>query len=169
MKKYFQLMSIVFCLVSLLTGCNDPVPTSDQTQRQKQEALSQQGNALVGMPAIVSFAEKRQLKDILELRDKTPVTYVYETDMNGKLHLRCVGVGYGFSGATQYTNPQRVVEPGVTGGQYAYLTLPQADPNGLFSPASDEGTWVMCKDPSSDKIAPVRFEPRMTISPFKLD
>lgn len=158
----------VLCLTFLLTGCYDTPVTADSIQRQKQEALSQQGNSVVGMPAIVNFAEKRQLKDIYELRDKTPPTYVYITDLSGKLHKICDAVGYGFSGATQFTNPQRVAEYSSAKG-YSVVTLPQADPNGLFSPATDEGTWVMCKDPHGNKVAPVRIEPRTIISPFSLE
>ena len=48
------------------------------------------------------------------------------------------------------------------------VTLPQADPNGLFSPPSAEGTWVMCKDPNSDKVEPIYSEPRIIVSTFPL-
>lgn len=167
MKRTFSIIAVL-CLVFGLFGCDNGPPTSDQVQRQKQEALSQQSNAVVGMPAIGSFAEKRQLKDILELRDKTPPTYVYITDMNGRLHKICDAIGYGFSGATQFTNPQRVAS-GSSANGYAMVTLPQADPNGLFSPSSDEGTWVMCKNPKGSDVAPVRIEPRTIISPFSLE
>ena len=101
MNKY--VMVAVGCIA--LAGCE---PNSDQVQRQQQEALSQQGNMTVGMPAITKFAEKRILKDIIELRDKTPNTYTYLAgDMNGVIGEKvCDSIGYGINGATQYTNPQ---------------------------------------------------------------
>ena len=46
--------------------------------------------------------------------------------------------------------------------------MPQADPNGLFSPESAEGTWVLCSDPSGNgETRPVYVEPRIIVSPFK--
>ncbi len=149
----------------LMQGCNNP-PNADQVEHRRQETLSEQANMAVGMPNITHFAEKKMLKDIYELRDKTPPTYVYIVDMNGKLHKVCDAVGYGFSGATQFTNPQQIVE-GVMRGEFT--TIAQSDPNGLYSPATDEGTWVMCKNPKGDNIAPVRIEPRAIISPFELN
>jgi hypothetical protein len=166
-KRTFTFVTVL-CLIFGLHGCKRSELTSDSVQRQKQEALSQQGNAIVGMPSIVNFAEKRQLKDLLELRDKTPPTYVYIVDMNGRLHKICDAVGYGFSGATQFTNPQRTSSAYNANG-YAMVTLPQADPNGLFSPSTDEGTWIMCKNPKGTDVAPVRIELRAIISPFALD
>ena len=64
----------------------------------------------VGMPAITNFAEKRMMKDILELRDQMHPTYTYLYDMNGKIGEKvCDSLGYGLSGATQYTDRKSVV------------------------------------------------------------
>lgn len=160
MNKYIALTTLG-CLSLGLAACEEPRPTSDQVQRQQQEALSQQGNMVVGMPAITKFAEKRILKDIIELRDKTPNTYTYLAgEMNGTIGQKvCDSIGYGISGATQYTNPDRVAY----GGNGNLTTIPQADPNGLFSPASTEGTWVLCKVPGSDKVEPQYLEPRIIV------
>jgi hypothetical protein len=101
------------------------------------------------------------------LRDQTGlVTYTYLwNEMQGKKVFLCNSIGYGIPYATQFTNPEKIVERLSQGG---YAILPQADPNGLFSPASAEGTWVMCKDPNSDKTRPVYIEPKVIVSPFKL-
>ena len=145
-----------------LTAC-DNRKTSTQIEREKQEELSLRGVESVGMPSIVNFAEKRMMKDILELRDQNVATTVYITDMNGKLHKVCNAVGYGLPYATQYTNPQKASG----GGSGGYFTLPQADPNGLYSPASADGTWVLCVD-GKGKPRPVYIEPRVIVSPFPL-
>jgi len=158
-------LTLIFAFI--LSACDERPPTANQVEAQRQEVMAQQANASSGMPAITHFAEKKMLKDILELRDKTPPTFVYITDMNGHLHKICDAVGYGFSGATQYTNPLQVVWRSNSGG-YASGVIAQPDPNGLYSPATDEGTWVMCKDPHGTRIAPVRIEPRAIISPFEL-
>ena len=151
----------------LLAGCQEHKPNSDQVQRQQQEQLSMQGVMAVGMPAITNFAEKRMMKDILELRDQMHPTYTYLYDMNGKIGEKvCDSLGYGLSGATQYTNPQRASYYNDGGGHYGVIALPQADPNGLFSPASTEGTWVMCKVPGQEKVMPQYIEPRVIVLSF---
>jgi hypothetical protein len=101
------------------------------------------------------------LKQIIELRDTKVSTITYIRDMNGNLHKVCNSIGFGIPYATQYTNPQK--------REYNGIVLPQADPNGLFSPASAEGTWVLCSNPKKpSEVAPVYIEDRITVSPFEL-
>lgn len=122
------------------------------------------------MPAIKNFRERKMLKDILELRDQTGlVTYTYlYNEMTGKLIFFGETIGYGIPYATQYTNPQKVAERYLGGQAAAYAIIPQADPNGLFSPAAAEGTWILMKDPNGKDVRPVYVEPRVIVSPFKL-
>jgi hypothetical protein len=157
-----QILALV-AVATLLTAC-DVKETSTQIERRKQEELSLQAVQSVGMPSIVNFAEKRMMKDILELRDQNVATTAYIVDMNGKLHKICTAVGYGLPYATQFTNPQRVSDY-----THGVVAIPQADPNGLYSPASADGTWVLCVDPKSGKPRPVFIEPRVIVSPFPLD
>jgi len=158
MKKFLLVLPIVFALAAC-----DQAPNSTQIERKKQEEMSLQAVQQVGMPAITNFAEKRMMKDILELRDQNVATTTYIADMNGKLHKVCNSVGYGLPYATQYTNPQRTFSDA-----HGYGTIPQADPNGLYSPASADGTWVLCVDTKSGKPKPVYIEPRVIVSPIPL-
>ena len=73
-------------------------------------------------------------------------------------------VGYGIPYSTQYTNPQKIA----SSREGAYATLPQADPNGLFSPASAEGTWLALVDPKTGDPRVVYIEPRIVVSPIPL-
>lgn len=41
--------------------------------------------------------------------------------------------------------------------------------NWFVSPASAEGTWVMCKDPNGSDVKPVYIEPRVIVSPFDME
>ena len=157
----------VLVLGMLLVGCVDRTPSSDERQQVQQERLLQESVSQTGMPAIKNFRERKLLKDILELRDQdglTTFTYIF-SEQTGKLVFLCNSIGYGIPAATQYTSPQKIA---AKGHSYGYAILPQADPNGLFSPASAEGTWVMCSDPVSKKTRPVYIEPRIVTSPFKL-
>ena len=160
-------------LVVLLMGADgsgcDSTPTADKIQRQQQEVMLKEATAAVGMPAIKNFRERKLLKDILEMRDQDGlITYTYLwNEMQGRLVFFCNSIGYGVPYATQYTAPERPAgnwETPMAGN----LALPQADPNGLFSPASAEGTWVMCKDPNGKIVRPVYVEPRVVVSQFKL-
>lgn len=159
-----SLLSIT-SLVLLTLGC-DTEDYSDKIQSQQQEKLTKEATAQVGMPAIKNFRERKLMKDILELRDQEGlVTYTYLwSDFKGTWVFFCDSIGYGLPYAVQFTNPERIENRG-----HPRVTLPQADPNGLFSPASADGTWVMCKDPNSDKALPVLVEPRVIVSPFKLE
>lgn len=140
--------------------------TSDDIQTQQQEILLKEGTSQTGMPAIKNFRERKLLKDILELRDQTGlVTYTYIANgMTGKLVFLCNSIGYAIPYATQYTSPQKIGDHYQSG----YAVLPQADPNGLFSPSAAEGTWVMCKNPKGSDVRPVYIEPRIVVSPFEL-
>jgi len=67
---------IAIGLVSMLSACSDgDHRTSYQIERDNQEKGLKQMAQSVGMPAITNFAEKRMMKDILELRDKMKPTY----------------------------------------------------------------------------------------------
>ena len=150
----------------ILVSCDVERASSDQVQSAQQERILAEGTAQTGMPAIKNFRERKMLKDILELRDQAGlVTYTYTvSEMTGKLRYFGETIGYGIPYATQYTSPQKPAYY----GQTSVVAMPQADPNGLFSPASAEGTWILMKDPKGDKVLPVYLEPRIVVSPFKL-
>lgn len=151
-----------------LAACGPQTKTSDRVQQEAQELILAEGTSQTGMPAIKNFRERKLLKQILELRDQDGlVTYTYiVAEMTGKLIFLCNSIGYGIPAAMQYTNPQKI---GASAHSYGYAVIPQADPNGLFSPSSAEGTWVMCADPADgSKTRPVYVEPRIVVTPFKM-
>lgn len=153
----------ILSLLILLSAC-DEIKSSTETERGKQEQMSLQSVQAVGMPAITNFAEKRMMKDILELRDKSVPTITYISDMNGKMHKLCDSIGFGLPYSTQYTSPMKL-----DGNSQSYTTVPQADPNGLYSPASSDGTWVQCVNPKTKEASVIYVEPRIIVSPFELD
>jgi hypothetical protein len=159
MKKILFIIMITI----MVTGC-DLISSSDSLQNQRQEELSKQSVLEIGLPNIINFQEKRVFKQIIELRDTKVSTITYIRDMNGNLHKVCNSIGFGIPYATQYTNPSKIHQH-----SFGNVTLPQADPNGLFSPASAEGTWVLCSNPKKpSEVAPVYIEDRITVSPFEL-
>lgn len=164
--KYFALALFPFLLGN--EGCNDSSPrTSDNIQRQQQEQILQEGTSALGMPNINNFREKRIMKTNLEKRDQEGlVTYTYVFNpFHGKFVCVNVSIGYPIPYATQYTNPQKIE---TWNHNVGYAILPQADPNGLFSPASAEGTWVLMKNPNGPDIGSGYIEERISVFPFKL-
>lgn len=168
MKKTRNYLALALLSVFLMgaSECGRK-PTSDDIQRSQQETILKEGAAQIGMPAIKNFREKKILKMILELRDQSDfVTYSYVwSDIHACGRFLGESIGFGIPYATQFTNPQKIESSLSQGG---YAILPQADPNGLFSPASAEGTWVMLKDPGGKDVKPIYVEPRLIVLPFKL-
>jgi hypothetical protein len=134
--------------------------SSDQLQHDQQEVLLRAANAATGMPAIVNFAERKMLKRIFEIRDQPINTTTYIIDTNGHPHKICDSIGYGFPYSTQFTNPLQ--------NPLKTVVLSQAEPNGLFSSSTSEGTWISCVDPVSKHMQLVYVEPRVIVSPFPL-
>lgn len=166
-------------LLALVTMSNtdcDGTPSSDEIQTAQQEKILAEGTSQVGMPAIKNFRERKIMKDIQELRDQEGlVTYTYienlqpaivhgRTALGGKFTYLGETVGYPIPYSTQFTSPQKLERY----SSYGPVVLPQADPNGLFSPGSAEGTWLLMKDPNGPKTLPVYMEPRVAAFPFRL-
>lgn len=160
----------ILLAVLALAACDNPYQaTTAAKEAAAQERMTAESNQQVGMPAVLNFTEKRNYKMVYELRDKPNyATFTYLVGMHNELKLLCHSVGYGIPESSQYTSPnslQLVDDAHI----HAYETLPQADPNGLYSSPSANGTWVMCLDPATGKIAPVRSEPNVITSPFPLE
>lgn len=180
MNIFIRAIASLFMFVAATTtsSCGGSSEQSSDTKQQAgQEKILQELTAQTGMPAIKNGRERKILKTILELRDQEGyVTYTYMenelpavvkgvTAKGGKLTYLGQTMGYPIPYSTQYTNPQKIAE---SSHQVGYAILPQADPNGLFSPSSAEATWILMKNPSGKDVVPVYCEPRILCLPFQL-
>lgn len=162
MKVFFLLLVASVALA----GCYDE-SVADKREREQTARLTEQASTQVGMPAIMRFTEKRNLKMIYEKRDDAKLaTIAYIVDFNGRLHKLCDAMGYGFPYATQYTNPQKDMH--YNSNASGHWLMPQPEPNGLFMPNAADGTWVLCLDSTNKNLEPVYVEPRVIVSPFPL-
>lgn len=168
MKRSFALAAGVAAMTLALTGCIEQTKTADKIQAEAQERILQEGTSQTGMPAITNFRERKLLKMILELRDQDGlVTYTYTVNRTtGRPVFLCNSMGYAISDATGYTNPERIHEKNPN---YGYAIMPQAEPNGLFTPDNSTANWVMCLDKEKDKPVPVFVQTDVIVSPVKLD
>ena len=159
MKKYVS-MFLVLALVITLAGCME---SSDSEQRKQTEQALKEAHSQIGMPAITNFQERKLAKMIFELRDKENlITYAYIVNLQGELIFigKCIGFGLPYS--VQYTNPMKRIH------NTSAVTIPQADPNGLFMPDGLSATWLMMIDPETKDARPVYVEPQIIVSPFPL-
>lgn len=157
-------LAVAAFFVLTAESCNDGASVKEAAA---QSRLTAESNAQVGMPAIANFAEKRNYKMIYELRDSPNyATYTYLVGMRNELKLLCHSIGYGIPESSQYTNPQ--ADEFYTTSSSQHVPMPNADPNGMYSSPSANGTWVMCLGPDG-KIAPVRAEPNVLTSPFPME
>lgn len=171
MIKHLLLASF---LATTMVSCDDR-PTSDEKQSSQQEVILNEGTSQVGMPAIHNFRERRELRQIYEMRDQANfVTYTYlenlvptvvhgYTSLGGKFTFLGTSIGFPIPYSTQFTNPLK--EVGDTRGM---TTIAQADPNGLFSPASADATWILLYDPATKEAKPQYVEPKVATFTFKL-
>lgn len=165
--KRFSIVLILMLICSVVIGC-DGSESSDKITSQQQEKMMKEQVAQLGLPAIVNNTEKAMLKMILEKRDDPKlINYLYTfSQMKGEFIYIGKIIGYPMPYSTQYTNPFRVMrnsETDMTGN----ATIPQADPNGLFSPASAEATWCMMINPNTNKPEIQYFEEKVNAFSYK--
>ncbi len=149
------------CLTVVLVGCSED--SADTRQAELTAESMEEAQRQVGMPAITNFQERRLAKMILELRDQAKLpTFAYIVSLEGKLVFigKCIGFGLPYS--TQYTNPERFARY-----KGEYYSVPQPDPNGLFTPTGLSATWLMMVDKKGE-ARPVYVEPEIVVSPFPL-
>jgi hypothetical protein len=157
---------LALTLPLVLTGCIEDTPSADQVDTAQQEQQLKQAQQQTGLPNIVNYTEKKLAKMLLELRDEQRIpTYSYISNQSG-LYFLCNSIGYGVPYATQITNPEKTETSGYSTGWA--VTRPQAEPNGLFMPASADATWTICTDIKGN-LAPVYVEAHLVVSPFKLN
>ena len=84
-KKVIGLGLGLMMVCSMMVGCSDGENARYQDKRESKQALSN-SRAIVGSPEIRHFTEKKNLKEILELRDNPKLICHYYTKntMTGK-------------------------------------------------------------------------------------
>ena len=159
------LLPLALVLMGADGSCENKSSVDSRQEAQTAKIFSDMDRA-VGFPAIVNYAERRQAKRILELRDSNPPTFTYTINWEGEKIFLCNSVGYGIPASVQFTNPERIAQSYSQGG---FAILPQPDPNGLFMPTGLAATYVMCANPDEggDPV-PMYVEPEILVSPIKL-
>lgn len=128
-------MLLVLAIVSLLlSACAD-----NSIYEEKIKVLDQQKVYGENQP-IPQFdwsLERDVLIQLYSMRNDAISTYTVVVSSFGNLLWECPSIGYPIPADTQLSNPEFYYS---SGG----VTLPQAEPNGLYSSKNTVGTWVMC-------------------------
>ena len=163
MRKFALIFALALTFATI--GC-DEVRDSNRIETEKQEQGLQEMAKQVGMPAVSNFREKKILKMVIEMRDQNITTFTYShAEYNGKFRFMGNSIGFPISAATQFTAPTKMQW---YGSNHGWRQVPQADPNGLYSPASAEGSYLLMQDPVTKEVKACYFETRVNTLPFKL-
>lgn len=165
MKKISFYILLALFLSAVTVGCGDA--KTDQRISAAQEKLEAEANRQSGLPNIVNFNMKKTYKMILEECDKQNlILYAYKENVyTGKFLFLGKCIGYPIPFATQYTSPEK---PAMSNGYPREFSVPQADPTGLFSPTSAEGTWLQLINETTGKVAPFYCEPKVAVYAYPL-
>lgn len=155
--RFLGVLIAMVLLGVLLVGCGAPSANTRDAQYTNQQMDIYQQNQ---PPHLYDYSMPRDV--LLQIYDATMHannTWSVWTDWSGISH-GCASVGYPIPGGTQLTNPASQINRGDTG----VATIPQAEPNGLYSPDTSQGTWILCLE--NGKAAPVYVEPPVTTYPW---
>jgi hypothetical protein len=145
-------------------GCEaQPKPTSAQaTEQHMQNLQMEQFLRNQPVPSFDFSLERHILIKLYGARQRATNTFsVVQSPFTGKVLWSCASIGFPLPYATQLTNPQQVQWKGGL-HEYSSAVLAQQEPNGLFTPASAEGTWVPCVDEKGN-LTPVYEEKKVTV------
>lgn len=167
------LLGILFAL-TFLSGCEPSPKSTDQIQKEQTDKIMKELDNQVGMPDIVNFYEKKLMKQIYELRDRSDlVTYVYTVNqMTGKYVYQGKGIGFGLPYSTQFSNPMKAVDlekelDRHISGYKAFSTMPQAEPNGLFTASGMSATWIIMINEETGELEIEYWEPSIVVTQSK--
>lgn len=166
MKKSIKALSVILAITLMMVcfcSCGNYDDSAEDKQQAKTNQALNQMDKQLGMPAITNFTEKKLLKQVYELRDKSNlICYAYVLNQyDGKLVYQGKCMGYGLPYSTEYTNPQKL-----SADYRDASVLPQADPNGLYAPSSADATWlVMINDDGTKSVE--YCEPNIIVSQMK--
>lgn len=166
MKRLISAIIFSVIFASVLSGCEMGYSTSSTKQESAyQEQLMQQATDEVGNPNITEFYEKKLAKEIFEKRDDSDlICYVYNQSYDGRYIYVGKSMGYGLPYSTQYTAPEKLKEGGNSSTGYWAVTVPQADPNGLYSADGLSATWLMMIDEETGENYIMYCEPTIVVT-----
>jgi hypothetical protein len=155
-------LAIAVGLTLLGMGCDEPA-----NQREARAVDDQQALYVQNQPApVFNYSLPRHLMvELYKAKNQNLATYSYViSPYTGKVIWYSPSLGYPIPGGTQLTNSQ------ARDSSTSTVVLPQAEPDGLYTPSTSEGTYVMCVD-SDGMVTPAYVEDHVLCSvvPLKIN
>lgn len=155
------LLIVPFAL--LLAGC-----TVDNSSLNENKAVNEQQKIFVNnqpAPVFDWSLERHLLTQLYKARNEAVNTHSAVRDLNGKVYFECDSIGFPIPANTQLTNPETDIYYISSSG--THMTMPQAEPNGLYSSPSTSGTFVFCLN-DDGTVSPSYFEANVETHAQKL-
>lgn len=176
LKGQIVILIIIITILISFGACTswDGTTSVDKQQKELQEeSQAEMFVAIKGIPDVKNWTEAKTLKEIIEDRDDPKLIcywYLYN-EHTGLLMFQGKCKGYGIPYSTQFTNPEKVVDCEEELGEGLIDeptdTLPQAEPNGLFTSGSSTATWVNAISEDGKTSAVEYVEPLIIVSKVK--
>ncbi len=146
-------------------GGNSCSQTPDSAAQREQYSQNRQMDQFLRNQPVPSFdwsLERHMMIELYSARQHATTTFsVVQSEFTGHVLWSCPSIGFPLPYATQLTNPSQVVFAHHPTEHDAAGVVAQQEPNGLFTPATADGTWVPCVD-EHGKITPVYEERRVS-------
>lgn len=167
----------VLLIAFILIGCDD-TPSQDKELRKQETAaindLQQRKNSVVDIPNLTDFRPADMFARTMEEQDKGVQAYAYMlSPYSEKFFFVCVAAAFPYPGGTQFTAPS-ITKTLDDGTGVAGWTVPQADPNGLYTPETAAATILPCwanehdVNNTGNKFESTYFEDNIVVLPGPL-
>lgn len=136
--------------VAAVTGCTGSTPSGQQVENQQQ---SQDTRSLVNDQPVPHFNYSQIRQTMIDAEtiasDGTQTTSFFFQMGDPDPVFSCPSIGMPVANTAQLSNPDQVdPDPNSSGGS---VTIPQMDPDGVYSPSASTGTYVICVNGSGAK------------------
>jgi len=155
-------LALVFVLSAGQGSCGNTPDSAASAEQAAQDVQMDQFLRNQPVPSFDWSLERHMLIQIYAARQRATNTYSYvQSEFTGKLLWQCPSIGFPLPYATQLTNPSQIIFRHHPTEHDASGVVGQQEPNGLFSPAQADGTWVPCVN-EAGKVVPVYEERHVT-------
>jgi len=125
---------------------------SDKTEKERVEQQQQIYVNSQPIPAFDWSLERHIFIELYKARNNAVQTYSYVRNWQGQIIFSCESIGFPMPANTQLTNPDKLARDRIES-----VTIPQPEPNGLFTSPSNVGTYVFCIN-DDGSVSPSYFE-----------
>ena len=154
MFKKFALLVVV--LAVFLAACGQGNAAINKEANQTANQLEQYSNAQP-VPVFEWSLERHIVIEIYRARNEAASTFSYVLNpYDNSIMFECASIGFPIPGGTQLTNPDQLTYRRQD-GEVIEGTLPQMEPNGLYSPDTSAGTYISCVN-EDGTVSPVFVE-----------